>query len=809
MKIKGFFTIITCAALLLGITVSSFSQISQGGDPPSFLYPEIDNKIEVRYFISPDMNLIVQEDEENALSGYPRPYRIGVSVPVSLSIENAGTWTNLPDGGKIWRITLVSEGARALGVYYDDFWLPYGGELFLYNENKDQVIGAYTEDNNNSECTFANQLIQGDRVTLEYYQPETTEILPNISISEMAYTYRGVNFDYIERSGSLWCMININCSPEGDDWQDEKFGVVKQFMKIGFYYYLCSGSLMNNTSQDLTPYVLTAWHCGEGASVSDMNQWVFYYKYEASTCTGTWGPQNFTQTGCQKKAEGSYTTGSDFLLLKLNYNVPASCNAYYNGWDRTNIPADSGVNIHHPAGDIKKISTFKLTATSAQWNNNGVLSHWRVWWAETPHGTSITEGGSSGSPLFNQDGRVVGDLTGGPPDDCDNPLNSLYGKVYWSWDLMGSLPSQQLKYWLDPLGSGVEVWDGTYTGTVPSPDFSANKTSIQPGEKVSFTDMTTGNPLEWEWTFEGGTPGSYSGQEPPLIQYDAPGRYNVSLTASNTIGSNTKDSVEMIIVGAPEADFDADNNYIQIGDTVNFTDESTGDPVEWYWEFQGGIPDTSTMQNPEEIIYNASGNYNVMLVATNQYGSDTVVKEEYITVGGPLADFTADVTNILAGESVTFTDLSINDPTSWSWKFFGGSPGSYMGQDPPPVTYNNPGDYDVKLTVSNDLGNNYITKADYIHVGGIGIDENDNFIDGVKIYPNPTSGIVKLLVGDDASVLQSIKVYNAFGKEIRHIEFDKSGSQFEIDLSDQPNGIYFMAIEFENKILNRKVYILR
>ena len=809
MKNLSVLSLIATGFFLLAFNNSTIAQISQGGIPPSFLYPTINEDIEVLDYRGPDMEQINKEDTENRDLGYPEPYRVGLAIPVNISIEDAGTWTSLPDGGKIWRITLVSEGALALGVYYDDFWIPSGGELYLYNDGRDHVIGAFTEENNNAECVFANQLIEGDKVTLEYYQPADQEIMPNLSISEIAYNYRGIQFEYSNRGGSAWCMINISCSPEGDDWQDEKQGVVKQYMKIGWGYYLCSGSLLNNTSLDKTPYVLTAWHCGEGATASDMNQWVFYYNYESATCSGNWGPSTNSQTGCSKRAEGSYETGSDFLLLELNQMVPLSYNPYFNGWDRRNLPADSGVSIHHPQGDIKKISTFDSPATSSQWNNNGVLSHWRVWWAETFHGTSITEGGSSGSPLFNQDGRVIGDLGGGPPDDCNSPLYSLYGKLSFSWDQMGTGPSQRLEPWLDPEGSGVETWDGIYEPSAPAPDFAADQTAIQTGSSVTFTDMTTSNPLEWEWTFEGGDPATHAGKEPPPVQYDTPGNYTVTLTSTNTIGSSTKDSIEMISVGVPAANFSADNTYMMNGDTSNFTDESLGDPVEWYWEFPGADPETSTTQNPENIIFTETGNYNVMLLATNAYGSDTIIKENFITVGGPYAEFTVDQTNIVSGESVNFTDLSINEPTSWSWKFIGGSPGSHNGQTPPPIFYNSPGNYSVKLTVSNELGSHFMNKVSYIQVGTIGIGEDNDDYNQVSVYPNPTSGKVSIYVKDASIVIQKIKVTNTHGEQIYTTEPARSGNKFEIDLSDQPNGVYFLSVKTSETLFNKKVYLMQ
>lgn len=806
---KLFSMMIMVAAFTMFLPTLVLSQVSRPGIPPSSIYEDLPVMIDYREFQAPDMAQIEAEDLENEFAINPMPYRAGVAVPVNLDIEKAGEWTALPDGGRVWRLSLKVEGALALGVYYDDFWLPYGGELYLYNEDKTQVLGAYTEDNNNPECVFANQLVQGDLVTLEYYHPAGQEIEPLISISELAFTYRGVSFENMPgKGGSLWCMINVNCSPEGDNWQDEKRGVVKQYMKIGWGYYLCSGTLVNNTEQDLTPYVLTAYHCGEGATAADRNQWIFYFNYESATCTGNWGPSNQTMTGCDLRAQGDYDTGSDFLLIEMKYNVPASYNAYFNGWDRTNIGADSGVNIHHPAGDIKKISTYTYQLTSSPWNNNGVLSHWKAYWAETVHGTSITEGGSSGSPLFSQEGLVVGDLTGGPPDNCTNPLYSLYGKVYWSWDKMGTANSQRLKPWLDPGNYGPEKWEGTYTGTIPSPDFTADKTNLQTGESVTFEDMTTGNPLDWEWTFNGGTPGSHTGQDPPSITYNTPGIYAVVLTATNTLGSGTKDSVDMIVVGAPSANFSSTNTYLVSGETVDFTDDSEGDPIEWNWTFYGGTPEFSDEQNPAGILYDAQGSYDVKLLVTNQYGTDSITKEAYVTVDGPFADFTADATNVLVGESVTFSDLSINDPDTWSWKFFGGSPGSHTGQDPPAVSYNAPGSYNVKLTVSNDLGTHFMVRESYINVGGVGL--NDNIPDeAVNIYPNPTQGSFSVDAGDIRLEGARLRVLNAAAEVVYDQIIGKEVGNVMVDMGDQPAGIYLVRITLGEEVFSRKISLVK
>ena len=195
-------------------------------------------------------------------------------------------------------------------------------------------------------------------------------------------------------------------------------------------------------------------------------------------------------------------------------------------------------------------------------------------------------------------------------------------------------------------------------------------------------------------------------------------------TATLTISKhNYKPYIATINVGggaAPVADFTADTTTVMAGGSVTFTDLSSNNPTSWDWTFEGGTPSSSTSQNPT-VTYNTPGTYNVTLTASNSVGSDTETKTDYITVTSPqppVADFTASSTNISAGDSVTFTDTSINNPTSWSWSFEGGTPATSTDQNPT-VTYNTAGTYDVTLTATNAYGSDSETKLDYIDVSAV------------------------------------------------------------------------------------------
>jgi len=274
--------------------------------------------------------------------------------------------------------------------------------------------------------------------------------------------------------------------------------------------------------------------------------------------------------------------------------------------------------------------------------------------------------------------------------------------------------------------AGDSIWATPGAGCgVPAPvaDFVASNTSIQVGQSVTFTDLSTGNPTSWQWTFESGSPATYNGQNPPAITYNSAGTFDVSLTVTNEGGTDTEIKTNYITVSTtpppPVANFIGAPLTIFVGGTVDFTDLSTNTPTSWAWTFEGGSPATSTTQNPSNIAYSTAGTYDVTLVATNAYGSDTEIKTNYITVQvipPPQAAFTGNPTTILTGQSVTFTDQSTGNPTSWQWTFEGGTPSTSNVQNPPAVFYNNAGIFDVSLTVTNQNGSTTMTKTDYITV---------------------------------------------------------------------------------------------
>lgn len=459
--------IILCAVILLNKI--NYAQISQGGLPLSFNY-NLKNEIDRLVLQPKNLRNVMYEEAK-----YPKDGQIpfiGYSIITDISPDNSGTWTILPEGGKLWQLQIKSPGALALGLYYDHFHLPIGGKLFVFNEDKSKVIGAFTWENNDPSGLFANEMINGDIINIEYYEPENVAAELNIHINEVAYFYRGIvtnkNPNWTEPSEA--CEININCTPVGNNWQDEKKGVARILVKLGTNYGFCTGSLINNTSQNCIPYFLTAYHCYEGATTENLNQWVFYFNYESASClTPNTEPSSNTLVGSSLKSYGNSSGGSDFALLMLNQYLPNNYNAYMNGWNRASTFNGPGVGIHHPAGSVKKISTFSSASIGTYSTSStgcAANAHLKLVWVTNANGLGVTEPGSSGSPLFDVNGNIVGTLTGGSSycNALSNP--DYYGRLYYHWDLNSGGVSSQLKSWLDPINSNVQSLNGRYCNSV-------------------------------------------------------------------------------------------------------------------------------------------------------------------------------------------------------------------------------------------------------------------------------------------------------------------------------------------------------
>jgi len=467
---------------------------------------------------APDMTRIEREDKYNDMhSGL---LRYAYPVWVNFTPENSGTWHELDNGSRLWQLKVNIPGALATAAFFDQFWLPEGGKFFVYSEETGQSVGAiiseFIDSSREKPIEFATTLIHGETVVFEYYQPAYVEELPIISINRIDYGYRNVNNQCFGFGCADPCHVNINC-PEGNNWRREQHAITRISIPMRSGSYWCSGALINNTANDFTPYVLTADHCmidpfngqrmygAESGAFGGLwgpnaSGWRFYWGYEHPGCNNsTQEPSPLrVSIGATVVANRDFST-SDFALLRI---LPAQdprnisgVTPFYLGWDRSGNPGTGGVGIHHPGGDVKKISTYTMTPQSTRRGRPPETYqfgryYWRVVWAPTTHQGvrrhGVTQVSSSGSPLINNNGRVIGQLWGGR-SYCVNMFDDRgrlrggpnepdwYGKfsVSWTGGSTMAIPHpnihQRLDHWLDPRGTNPQTLNGILWIPPPPP----------------------------------------------------------------------------------------------------------------------------------------------------------------------------------------------------------------------------------------------------------------------------------------------------------------------------------------------------
>jgi hypothetical protein len=461
---------ISLTLMLLGL--SACAQISYGGEPFDWSSKELSSAIPFERM--PEVN-VAQLAAEDAITDQFKdlPYRFGYEHEVSLNKNNAGhTYVDAVSGLKIWQIGIHCPGALSVSLRFDEFRVPKGGQVFIWSADRKEFIGSFDHRSNKESGVLATGLVHGEQVIIEYIIPSHLPDNSELEVGLVVHTYRSfVNSPFLEDAiqasrgpfgNSGDCEVNVNC-PEGADWQVEKRAVA---VIVSGGSGVCSGALVNNTQNDGTPYFLTANHCLGG----NVGNWVFYFNHESTNCNGSTGPTNQSISGAEVVASSS---SSDFALLLLDDTPPASFNAQYAGWDATDAETvENACCIHHPSGDVKKIS-FEEDAPYHDFQSGA-----QVWWVDNWE-LAVTEGGSSGSPLFDQNHRIIGQLYGGA-SACNgsngNGLFDYYGRFGVAWDT-GSSASSRLRDWLDPENTGTLIMNGYPDGFVAA-EFDASASSI-------------------------------------------------------------------------------------------------------------------------------------------------------------------------------------------------------------------------------------------------------------------------------------------------------------------------------------------
>ena len=636
-------TLYTLSLLLL--SSSLFAQIQgNGGVPTSSKLVLNDKVIQQWVYAQPDISALQAEDAVVDEQG-TAPWRFGFNNYTNLNTTNAGSWFDLPNGARLWLAKVKCEGALTVNLTFEQTSIPNGNKLFVYNAAKDFILGAFTQEHI-YDGQLGTELIPGDEAIIEYYvAPKNNH--GHIQLATVTHGYRTAN-EFLEKafgsSGS--CNMNVNC-PDGMPWTPQRNSAV---MLVSGSSGFCSGALINNTQNDGKPYVLTANHC-----YSNPATWVFRFNWQAIDCPNPGASPTFQSlSGAVLRAR---RTPSDFCLVEItgglvNGTVPLDYNPYFSGWDNSgNIPTAS-VSIHHPSGDIKKISFDDAAPSISQgMGSSEANSTWTVEWDRN----TTTEGGSSGSPLFDQNHRIIGQLWGGGASCQNLTAPDYYGRVSNSWEPVGSNSTNQLKFWLDPSNSGAAFIDGFDPNNttvvaldaalsaaqltaqaicganyLPSVSLMNVGTTVLTSAQISY-QIDNGAVQQYNWS---GTLNQWQAQSIslPLIQLAA-GNHTFSATVSNPNqaldenASNNQSVANLAVTAVPETidilkvtlltDDYADETYLEVRNAAGAIIWSEGNEAVSGNFGTGAFPAPTDPTTP--LQNNTTYNYDIPLTAFECY----------------------------------------------------------------------------------------------------------------------------------------------------------------------------------------------
>lgn len=734
--------------------------MQSGEFPPSFYESESSfsqtTPVPTKEINQPDVSQLKQEDliEDQQKD---IPWRFGKAIDVAYNLQNDGAWTDLANGFSIWKLNIEAKGALSLNLNFSSFYLSEEAKLFVYNDSYNDVLGALTSANNKADSLFAIRPIKGERMHLELVVPTEDKGQNKVAINQVVYGYRNIFEKAAKSFGSSGnCNQNVLCT-DGDRWQDIKRSVVLILRANNTRW--CSGALLNNVVQDGKPFVLTADHCGLQTNS------IFVFNYESPNCSPNQdGVLTNSLSGATLRASNF---NSDFTLFELTNAPPSSYNVYYAGWSAENVASQKSAAIHHPGGDVKKLSFDEDSVKESGYYGPGT-DHWEV--SNWEIGT--TEQGSSGSPLFDQNQRIVGQLHGGDAA-CGNSLQDYYGKFSNSWNVYpGS--SNQLQPWLDPNNTGTLVLDG-YD---PAPSlhqvdlelvhfYGLPTYTCDSSNKAFFTIKNRGNQNITSAQFE----------------IELNGQLQNPILWSGNLARN-----QVVSISLPTLP------YVQGINTIKLYIDSLSAGVD-----QFNTNDTlvkSSFINKNSIQLNLS-------LKTDDYGSETSW-EIKPNNGGNLLSFKSPAYNDVAGGQVYNHPICLYDSCfsltlrdSWGDGFNGSFGNGFLlltDQNGDTIVFEN------NFTGSQKIFNFCLNQL-------TAIKESNAEKNSLSIYPNPLdqNGSLQINLSKNSTGWKEILIYDLNGREIMVEPFTTSLSL----PTKVKSGVYFLQLRNNSEVSETKKLIVK
>ena len=739
---------------LISISYNGLSQISHGGSPVGLSCVKSGKNLKsvrsanftIPKFKLPKVNNDSLLARDMAKENYRKGFNFAYIIKTDLSIENSGSWYQTLDE-KIWSLEINSENASSLSLLLD-YKLSPGAKLFVYNPETRQVLGSYTHENNKEAGGMLIQPLGGERAILEYHVPKNVDngvlAIKGVghgylkSFDEYTPKFEG---EYSNFGRSEACAKDIN-SEIGKGWQDVKRSVVRIVIQRDQSLLSSStGTLVNNTKQDGKPYILTCEHAINGWSNYDeytphigAKYSIYFFNYE-SLVIGEDGDQSQSISSATLRAT---KTDLDFALLELSQDIPETYKPYYAGWEITQEAFDFAVNISHPKGDVKKITknlglnrvnqTFN-TDYGYKENTHFDLEGWKY---------GGIESGSSGSALFNSEHRLTGTLTGGSldcaaieaTDPWEGQRSEKFQMLYYCWE-DSQVPSQQLKYWLDPDNTGLTVLNGFDPNPENKLYFYPNTELCYLNEDVIFTDHSVGNYTNYRWNFgENSNPQTAQGKDPISVQFLTDGKHTVSLTATNESGQDvtlTYANYIEVYYRPAKVEFEADKRAVNRGETVTFKNLCSGSNTLYEWDFGvGAEPQAVSTSSKDDITvtYTSLENEgNVSLTVRNPIKDETILYQKYISIGeildGQVSFTILDDAPYFIGDQIKVkSDSDYWQENSFSYKYYWYKDDNLVSNQQKieeNISFDSTGEHTISFEVSSNFDSEKVEKTIMVH----------------------------------------------------------------------------------------------
>lgn len=860
--------IIVCICIISNFVYVN-AQLSVHGSPESFaVTSKSELIIPVKILDAIDTAKQLAEDNKVRISN-----RYGVVQQVNINIKTQGVKTEIPGRGYIWQYKIQSPQTYSLGLHFSVYFIPEGASVYLYNDSHSRLSGGFTKLNNkdNHELSIAD--FKGDNVIIEYFEPYKPEFEGELVIGSVSQSYRNIFKTSVSQSEVG--EIGINC-PLGADWQNVKHAVCFLTCHDNLYEYLCTGFLVNNVRNDGTPYFQTANHCISTQALA--STLITYFNYENSTCTSNDASLSESLSGSTLIASNAY---SDFVLLLLTEGQDSAkfktYFPYFAGWDATGASPLSGTCIHDPGGDPKSIATdihpVNSDPSSIEWTENGNYlytsapnTHWLAIFT-----SGATQPGSSGSPLFDQNQHVVGQLHGGG----ENSDSSDFGKFSLSYNYW-SLNSSQLKAWLDPDNTGTTVLDGIFLNVKPVASFQSSLTNVCPKSDVLLSN-TSQYASNYSWTI---TPSTFnyinstdSTSANPQVAFTDSGKYSIKLKVSNLNGIDSISKPDYINVGKLIVKLsNIPNDSIICGPSlINYPIVASG-AASYTYNLEA-IDKINYTIGADSIILSLIpsvkkyGSFNTWLVVTgiqetdDKQGKCQTTDSVLLKISMPPNDDVDNALNLYPGQNIPYSNfcasVQLNEPqplltscnslTSWC-------PGGGYIQNTLWFTF--PGPVSSKVTINTQGFNDRIALYEADSAAAIltgqytliaandGSANSDGYakltdipvvpyktywlqVDGYKgstgtviidlitndldIFPNPTSGQMNVYMANIQGGPAKVEIYSGIGALVYLNRFDVTAlsNHISFDLSSLASGLYTMRVTINGTTITKKFIIAK